>query len=125
MRVSRYRYSPCRAAPTGYLPADDDYEYEEDLAEEAATRSEDIAGYSDDNLSGYENGAAAEERDQAQYDNEQGQYEDEQYQYDEAYGEEELPETAGSASNIDYSNSPPGAGIAADNGYAALDEGSG
>merc|ERR1711892_98943 len=72
-----------RAAPTGYLPADD-YEYEEDLAEEAATRSEDIAGYSDDNLSGYENGAAAEEKDQAQYENEQGQYEDEQCQYDEA-----------------------------------------
>merc|ERR1712128_51797 len=111
-----------RAAPTGYLPADDDYEYEEDLTEEAATRSEDIAGYSDDNLSGYENGAAAEERDQAQYANEQGQYEDEQYQYDEASGEEELPEAAGSDSNIDNSYAAPGAGRAADDGYAAPEE---
>merc|ERR1711892_750570 len=88
-----------RAAPTGYLPAE---EYEEDLAEEAATRSEDLAGYGDDNLPGYETGAEAEERGQAQYANERGQYEDEQYQYDEASEEEELPE-AGSASNIDNS----------------------
>merc|ERR1712106_805222 len=103
-----------RAAPTGYLPADDDYEYEEDLAEQGATRSEDLAGYGDDNLSGYENGAEAEEKGQAQYDNEQGQYEDEQYQYDEA---------SGSASNIDNSYAAPGAGRTADDGYAAPAEG--
>merc|ERR1711892_1242943 len=63
-----------RAAPTGYLPAADDYEYEEDLAgyntEQAGTRSDDLGGYGDDDLSGYEDGA--EERDQAQYDAEQG-----------------------------------------------------
>ena len=107
MIVSCYWYSPCRAAPTGYLPADDDYENEEDLAEQASTSSADLAGYDDDNLSGYENGAAAEERGQAQYDNGQGQYEDEQYQYDESSGDEELPEAAGSASKIDYPKYKP------------------
>merc|ERR1712123_542499 len=104
-----------RAAPTGYLPAADDYEYEEDLAgyntEQAGTRSDD--------LSGYEDGAGAEERDQAQYDGEQGQYEDDQYQYEEASGDDELPEDAGSASNIDTSYAAPDAARAADDGYGA------
>merc|ERR1712128_383728 len=92
-----------RAAPTGYLPAADDYEYEEDLA-----------GYGDDDLSGYEDGAGAEERGHAQYDEEQGQYE--------ASGEDELPEGAGSASNIDNSYAAPDAGRAADDGYGAPEE---
>merc|ERR1712123_165016 len=65
-----------RAAPTGYLPAAADYEYEEDNlagynAEQAGTRSDDLAGYGDD-LSGYEDGAEAEERDQSQYDDASG-----------------------------------------------------
>merc|ERR1712128_234424 len=115
-----------RAAPTGYLPAADDYEYEEDLAgyntEQAGTRSEDLAGYGDDDLSGYKDGAGAEERDQAQYDDEQGQYEDDQYQYEEASGEDEFPEGAGSASNIDNSYAAPDAGRAADDGYGAPEE---
>merc|ERR1712123_516666 len=101
-----------RAAPTGYLPAADDYEYEE----------EDLGGYGDDDLSDYEDGAGAEERGQAQYDDEQGQYEDDQYQYEEASGEDELPEGAGSASNIDNSYAAPDAGRAADDGYGAPEE---
>merc|ERR1711892_54172 len=112
-----------RAAPTGYLPAADDYEYEEDLAgynaDQAGTRSDDIGGYGDDDLSGYEDGAGAEERDQAQYDDEQGQYEDDQYQYEEASGDDELPEGAGSASNIDNSYAAADAARAADDGYGA------
>merc|ERR1712128_88357 len=104
-----------RAAPTGYLPAADDYEYEEDLAgyntEQAGTRSNDLAGYED--------GVGAEERSQAPYDDEQGQYEDDQYQYEEASGGDELPEGAGSASNIDNSYAAPDAGRAADDGYGA------
>merc|ERR1712123_560261 len=115
-----------RAAPTGYLPAADDYEYEEDLAgyntDQAGTRSDDLGGYGDDDLSGYEGGAGAEERGQAQYDDEQGQYEDDQYQYEEASGEDELPEGAGSASNIDNSYAAPDAGRAADDGYGAPEE---
>merc|ERR1712128_113062 len=114
-----------RSAPTGYLPAADDYEYEEDLAgynaDQAGTRSDDLAGYAD-NLSGYEDGAEAEERGQAQYDDEQGQYEEDQYQYEEASGEDELPEGAGSASNIDNSYAAPDAGRAADDGYGAPEE---
>merc|ERR1711892_1053114 len=116
-----------RAAPTGYLPAADDYEYEEeDLAgyntDQAGTRSEDLGGYGDDDLSGYEDGAGSKERGQAQYDDEQGQYEDDQYQYEEASGEDELPEGAGSASNIDTSYAAPDAGRAADDGYGAPEE---
>merc|ERR1712128_57392 len=115
-----------RAAPTGYLPAADDYEYEEDLAgyntDQAGTRSDDLGGYGDDDQSGYENGAGAEERGQAQYDEEQGQYEDDQYHYEEASGEDELPEGAGSASNIDNSYAAPDAGRAADDGYGAPEE---
>merc|ERR1712123_481817 len=108
-----------RAAPTGYLPAADDYEYEEeDLAgyntDQAGTRSDDLGGYGDEDLSGYEDGAGAEERGQAQYDEEQGQYE--------ASGEDELPEGAGSASNIDNSYAAPDAGRAADDGYGAPEE---
>merc|ERR1712128_125648 len=116
-----------RAAPTGYLPAADDYEYEEDLAgyntDQAGTRSDDLGGYGDDDLSGYEGGAGAEERGQDQYEDEQGQYEDDQYQYEEASGEDELPEGAGSASNIDNSYAPEEAGRAADDGYGAPEEG--
>merc|ERR1719483_1724048 len=112
-----------RAAPTGYLPAADDYEYEEDLAgyntDQAGTRNDDLGGYGDDDLSGYEDGAGAEERGQAQYDDEQGQYEDDQYQYEEASVEVELPEGAGSASNIDNSYAAPDAARAADDGYGA------
>merc|ERR1712123_132350 len=114
-----------RAAPTGYLPAADDYEYEEDLAgynaDQAGTRSDDLAGYAD-NLSGYEDGAEAEERGPARYDDEQGQYEDDQYQYEEASEEDELPEGAGSASNIDNRYAAPDAGRAADDGYGAPEE---
>merc|ERR1712106_122708 len=112
-----------RAAPTGYLPAADDYEYEEDLAgyntDQAGIRSDDLDGYGDDELSGYEDGAGAEKRDQAQYDDEQGQYEDDQYEYEEASGDDELPEGAGSASNIDNSYAAPDAARAADDGYGA------
>merc|ERR1711892_1208614 len=115
-----------RAAPTGYLPAADDYEYEEDLAgyntDQAGTRSDDLGGYGDDDLSGYEDGAGAEERGQAQYDNEQGQYKDDQYQYEEASGEDELPEGAGTASNIDNSYAAPDAGRSTDDGYGAPEE---
>merc|ERR1711892_190399 len=107
-----------RAAPTGYLPAADDYEYEEDLAgyntDQAGTRSDDLGGYGDEDLSGYEDGAGAEERGQAQYDD--------QYQYEEASGEDELPEGAGSASNIDNSYAAPDAGRAADDSYGAPEE---
>merc|ERR1711892_835469 len=71
---------------------------------------------------GYEDGAGAEERGQAQYDEEQGQYEDDQYQYEEGSGEDELPEGAGSASNIDNSYAAPDAGRAADDGYGAPEE---
>merc|ERR1711892_815986 len=115
-----------RAAPTGYLPAADDYEYEEDLAgyntDQAGTRSDDIGGYGDGDLSGYVDGAGAEERGQAQYDDEQGQYEDDQYQYEEASGDDELPEDAGSASNIDTSYAAADAARAADDGYGAPEE---
>merc|ERR1712106_9977 len=115
-----------RAAPTGYLPATDDYEYEEDLAgyntDQPGTRSDDLGGYGDDDLSGHEDGAGAEERGQDQYDDEQGQYEDDQYQYEEGSGEDELPEGAGSASNIDNSYAAPDAGRAADDGYGAPEE---
>merc|ERR1711892_283706 len=52
-----------RAAPTGYLPAADDYEYEEDLAgyttDQAGTRSDDLGGYGDNDLSGYEDAGRA------------------------------------------------------------------
>merc|ERR1712128_372815 len=93
-----------RAAPTGYLPAADDYEYVEDLAgynaDQAGTRSDDLTGYAN-NLSGYE---------------------DNQYQYEEGSGEDELPEDAGSASNIDNSYAAPDAGRAADDGYGAPEE---
>merc|ERR1711892_871139 len=79
-----------RAAPTGYLPAADDYEYEEDLAgyntDQAGTRSDDLGGYGDDDLSGYEDGAEATERDHSQYNDDPGQYDDDQYQYEEASG---------------------------------------
>jgi len=132
-----------RAAPTGYLPAVDDYEYEEDLAgynaDQAGTRNDDLAGYGGD-LSSYEDGAGAEERGQAQYDDEQEQYEDDQYQYEEASGAEEeaaatdldrsvdesygAPATA-SATNIDNSYAAPDAARAADDGYGAPGEGLG
>merc|ERR1712106_843503 len=44
------------------------------------------------------------------------------YQYEEASGEDELPEGAGSASNIDNSYAAPDDGRAADNGYGAPEE---
>merc|ERR1712106_758104 len=71
-----------RAAPTGYLPAAADYDYEEDLAGySAGTRSDDLAGYSNDDLSGYGAGAEgqASDRAQSQYGDDQQQYGDEQY----------------------------------------------
>ena len=45
----------CRAAPSGYLPAADDYE------DQAGARSDDLGGYDDDNLGGYSDPAEAAE----------------------------------------------------------------
>eukprot|EP00091_Calanus_sinicus_P019728 TRINITY_DN5061_c0_g1_i1.p1 TRINITY_DN5061_c0_g1~~TRINITY_DN5061_c0_g1_i1.p1 ORF type:complete len:163 (+),score=26.82 TRINITY_DN5061_c0_g1_i1:106-594(+) len=41
-----------RSAPSGYLPAASDYDYED----QAETRNDDLAGYGDDDLSGYGSG---------------------------------------------------------------------
>ena len=145
----------CRAAPTGYLPAADDYE--DDLAgynaDQTDTRSDDLAGYGDDNLSGYENGSDGQAEgkgqaqygdDQKQYGDDQEQYEDDQYQYEESSGadpknnednlsiEEALAEASasdapvvGSASNVDPSIAAPDTGRTADAEYGAPEEGSG
>merc|ERR1711874_734725 len=92
-----------KAAPTGYLPAADDYE-------------DNLAGYSavGDDLAGYE----AEGRAEAEYDD-QGQYGEEDYDY-EASGEEDAASdrsaddgygapAEGAASNIDTSYAAPDA----------------
>merc|ERR1712106_88411 len=129
-----------RAAPTGYLPAAADYDYEEDLAGySAGTRSDDLAGYSNDDLSGYGAGAEgqASDRAQSQYGDDQQQYGDEQYDdgegaevrdgeeqqgqygdYQDQYGETSgaEPKTAGSEDELS---------ITADDGYGAPEEGSG
>jgi len=90
-----------RAVPTGYLPAADDYEYEDDLA-------------------GYNTGeAGAEGRGQAQYNDQQGQYGDDQYDYnDQDPAASDIAKSAedgygapsqGAASNIDTSYAAPDA----------------
>merc|ERR1719431_2507476 len=93
-----------KAAPTGYLPAADDYE--DDLAGYSAAAGDDLAGYE------------AEGRAEAEYD-EQGQYGEEDYDY-EASGEEDAASdrsaddgygapAEGAASNIDTSYAAPDA----------------
>merc|ERR1711892_469805 len=136
-----------RAAPTGYLPAAADYDYEEDLA-----------GYSNDDLSGYGVGAEgqASDRAQSQYGDDQQQYGDEQYDdgegaevrdgeeqqgqygdYQDQYGETsgaepktaeddlstEAEEGYGAPAEEEAAASDPGR--TADDGYGAPEEGSG
>ena len=108
-----------RAAPTGYLPAADDYDYEEDLGGYEA-RSDDLAGYGD--------GQAEYGDDQYQYDEESEDNLEEGYAApagaaashigrtnDEEYG----APVAGSASNVDPSFADP------DDGYGAPDANTG
>jgi len=122
-----------KAAPTGYLPAADDYQYEDDLAgygsDQADTRSEGLPGYGNDDLSGYGTDDQAAPRDQAQYnedqqqygeeessgDGEQGQYGDYQDQYEETSGDEAEPKSTDEASDVeDGYNAPPERAAASD-----------
>ena len=105
-----------RAAPTGYLPAADDYEYEEDLAGYKAS-SDDLAAYGDDDLSGYGDGQAEYGDDQYQYGVEQEEYEDDQYQNEELSRGE--PKTEGSK---DKGYAAPAGAAASDLGRPADEE---
>jgi len=97
-----------KAAPTGYLPAADDYE--DDLAGYSATAGDDLAGYE------------AEGRAETESDG-QGQYGEEDYDY-EASGEEASgEEDAASDRSADDEYGAPAEGAASniDTSYAAPD----
>merc|ERR1712036_138152 len=93
-----------RAAPTGYLPAADDYEY-------------------DDNLAGYNGEGGAEGRGQAQYNNdEQGQYGDDEYDYADGSGSgEPAASDVAKSADDDYGAPRDGAASNIDTSYAAPD----